>query len=118
MSETPIIHHLPGPFPTRSRAVIHDGRVHAVSFVADKAPDMYRQTVSALAHIDATLREAGTDKSRILTALVYIADMAQKAEMDRAWNEWVDRANPPMRACLGVTLDGKDLVEIVITAAK
>ena len=48
----------------------------------------------------------------------YIADMAQKAEMDRAWGEWVDRANPPMRACLGATLDGKDLVEIVVTVAK
>ena len=44
--------------------------------------------------------------------------MAQKAEMDRAWGEWADRANPPMRACLGATLDGKDLVEIVVTVAK
>jgi hypothetical protein len=58
-----MIKHLPGPFPTRSRAVIHEGRVHAVSFVTDKKPDMYLQTKSALAHIDATLRDAGTDKS-------------------------------------------------------
>jgi hypothetical protein len=39
-----MIKHLPGPFPTRSRAIIHDGHVHAVSFVTDKQPDMYRQT--------------------------------------------------------------------------
>jgi len=58
-----MIKHVPGPFPTRSRAVIHEGRVHAVSFVTDKKPDMYLQTKSALAHIDATLRDAGTDKS-------------------------------------------------------
>ena len=62
--------HLPGPFPTRSRAVIHEGHVHAVSFVTDKKPNMYLQTKSALAHIDATLREAGTDNSRILAAIV------------------------------------------------
>ena len=116
MSETPIIHHLPGPFPTRSRAVIHDGRVHAVSFVTDKVPDMYRQTVSALAHIDATLKEAGSDKSRILTAMVYIADMKRKPEMNRAWDEWADRNSPPMRACVAVDLDGDTLVEIVVTA--
>ena len=44
--------------------------------------------------------------------------MTQKPEMNRAWDEWVDRNNPPMRACLGVTLEGQDLVEIVVTAAK
>ncbi len=104
-----MIKHLPGPHPTRSRAVIHEGHVHAVSFVTDKKPDMYLQTKSALAHIDATLREAGTDKSRILTAIVYIADMKRKPEMDRN--------SPPMRACLAVTLEGETLVEIVVDAA-
>ena len=111
-----MIKHLPGPFPTRSRAVIHDGQVHAVSFVTDKQPDMYLQTKSALAHIDATLKEAGTDKSRILKAIVYIADMARKPEMNRAWDEWADRSSPPMRACLAVTLEGDTLVEIVVDA--
>ncbi len=79
---------------------------------------MYEQTKAALAGIDKNLADAGTDKSRIVTAMVYIADMAQKAEMDRAWGEWADLKNPPMRACLGVVLDGKDLVEIVVTATK
>ena len=115
-SEALMIKHLPGPFPTRSRAVIHNGQVHAVSFVTDKQPDMYRQTKSALAHIDATLKEAGTDKSRILKAIVYIADMARKPEMNRAWDEWADRSSPPMRACLAVTLEGDTLVEIVVDA--
>ena len=111
-----MIKHLPGPHPTRSRAVIHEGRVHAVSFVTDKKPDMYLQTKSALAHIDATLQEAGTDKSRILTAIVYIADMKRKPDMNRAWDEWADRSSPPMRACLAVTLEGDTLVEIVVDA--
>ena len=111
-----MIKHLPGPHPTRSRAVIHGGQVHAVSFVTDRKPDMYLQTKSALAHIDATLKEAGTDKSRILKAIVYIADMARKPEMNRAWDEWADRNNPPMRACLAVGLQDDTLVEIVVDA--
>jgi enamine deaminase RidA (YjgF/YER057c/UK114 family) len=61
---------------------------------------------------------AGTDKSRILSAIVYIADIARKEEMNRAWDEWVDSAQPPMRACLGVDLEPPHLVEIVVTAAQ
>ena len=113
-----MITRLAGSNPTRSRAAIYENLVFTVAVAPDKADSYYEQTKQALASIDKNLAEAGTDKSRILTTFVYIADMAQKAEMDRAWGEWVDRKNPPMRACLGVTLDGKDLVEIVVTAAK
>ena len=48
----------------------------------------------------------------------YIADIARKEEMNKAWDEWVDRANPPMRACLGVHLEPPHLVEIVVTAVQ
>jgi enamine deaminase RidA (YjgF/YER057c/UK114 family) len=44
--------------------------------------------------------------------------MSTKPEMDRAWDEWVDKANPPQRACIGVTLWDKDLVEILVTAVE
>ena len=71
----------------------------------------------ALAQVDANLAEVGTIKGRILTALVFITDMAQKDEMNRAWDEWADRANPPMRACVACGLTGDSLVEIVLTAA-
>lgn len=97
---------------------MYDNLVFTVAVASDKVPSYYEQTKQALVAIDKNLAEAGTDKSRILTTFVYIADMAQRPEMDRAWGEWVDRTNPPMRACLGVTLDGKDLVEIVVTAGK
>jgi enamine deaminase RidA (YjgF/YER057c/UK114 family) len=43
--------------------------------------------------------------------------MGRKPEMNRAWDEWVDNANPPQRACIGVTLEDKDLVEILVIAA-
>lgn len=105
-----------GTVATRSRAVAHDGLVYAVTTAKDKSGALYAQTKDALAQIDATLAEAGSNKSLILRATVYITDMSQKPEMDRAWDEWVDRANPPQRACIGVTLWDKDLVEILVTA--
>lgn len=102
--------------PTRSRAVSHDGLVFTVATAANKSPSMYEQTKDTLARIDRNLADAGTSKSRILSATVYIADIKLKGEMNRAWDEWVDRTNPPQRACLGVALEGDDLVEIVLTA--
>lgn len=113
-----MITRIPGSNPTRSRGVIADNLVFTVAVSPDKVPSMYEQTKAALAGIDKNLRETGSDKSRILTAMVYIADMAQKEHMNRAWDEWVDRSNAPMRACLGVVLEGKDLVEIIVTATK
>ena len=90
--------------------------VTTVATAGTKAPSLYAQARDALAAIDHNLIEAGTEKSRILTAMVYITDMHNKPELNRAWEEWVDRTNLPMRACLGVELEGDDLVEIVVTA--
>jgi enamine deaminase RidA (YjgF/YER057c/UK114 family) len=84
-----------GTTPTRSRSVAHDGIVYAVATAKNKSAPLYEQTKDALAQIDSTLREAGSNKSRILRATVYITDMSRKPDMDRAWDEWVDRANPP-----------------------
>ena len=103
--------------PTRGRSVIHNGVVTTVATSDTKEPSLYAQARDALAVIDRNLIEAGTEKSRILTAMVYITDMRNKPAFNRAWDEWVDRANLPMRACLGVDLEGDDLVEIVVTAA-
>jgi enamine deaminase RidA (YjgF/YER057c/UK114 family) len=102
---------------TRGRSVIYNGVVTTVATSETKEPSLYAQACNALATIDRNLVAAGTDKSRILTAMVYITDMKNKPELNRAWDEWVDRANLPMRACLGVALEGDDPVEIVVTAA-
>ena len=107
-----------GTTPTRSRAVAHNGIVYAVATAKNKSAPLYEQTKDALGQIDATLAEAGSNKSRILRATVYITDMTRKPDMDRAWDEWVDMANPPQRACIGVTLADRDLVEILVTAAQ
>ncbi len=114
-----MIQRFSGLTPTRSRAVAHDGLVFTVAVTPDPAPSgIYEQTRNALKRIDESLSLCGTDKSRILQAIVYIADIKRKDEMNKAWDEWVDRANPPMRACLGVELEPPHLVEVVITAAQ
>jgi enamine deaminase RidA (YjgF/YER057c/UK114 family) len=111
-----MITRFPGYTPTRSGAVVHDDLVFTVAVAPDPvAPSMYEQSVKALARLDDNLAKCGTDK---LTAIVYIADIKRKGEMNRAWDEWVDMKNPPMRACLGVELEPPHIVEIVVTAAK
>ncbi len=114
-----MITRFPGLTPTRSRAVVHDDLVMTVAVAPDPVTSsMYEQSARALARIDESLALCGSDKSKILSAIVYIADMKLKGEMNRAWDEWVDTKNPPMRACLGVDLEPPHIVEIVVTAAK
>jgi len=72
-----------GLTPTRSRAVVHDGLVFTVAVAPDPVTSsMYEQTVKALARIDESLALCGCDKSRILSAIVYISDMKRKGEME------------------------------------
>src|SRR6195952_5417082 len=118
-TEFPMINRFPGLTPTRSRAVVHDGLVFTVAVAPDPVTSsMYEQSVKALGRIDESLALCGSDKSKILSAIVYITDMKRKSEMNRAWDEWVDSSNPPMRACIGVDLEPPHIVEIVVTAAK
>jgi len=84
-----------------------------------KSSSLYEQTKSALAQVDANLAEVGTIKGRILTALVFITDMAQKDEMNRAWEEWADPANLPGRATVEARLAAPAFkVEIAVIAAR
>jgi Endoribonuclease L-PSP len=73
-----------GLTPTRSRAVAHAGLVFTVAVSPDPDPTYYEQARKALKRIDESLAMSGTDKSRILSAIVYIADIARKKEMNRA----------------------------------
>jgi 3-hydroxyisobutyrate dehydrogenase len=108
-----------GLTPTRSRAVVHGDLVFTVAVAPDPVTSsVYEQSVRALARIDESLAMCGSHKSRILSAVVYVADITRKDEMNRAWDQWVDGNNPPMRACLGVDLEPPHLVEIVVTAAR
>ena len=114
-----MISRFPGLTPTRSRAVAHGDLVFTVAVAPDPVPpSVYSQAVKVLARIDESLALCGTSKSKVLSATIYLADVTTKPEFNRAWDEWVDPANPPMRASIGVAIEPPHLVEVVVTAAK
>jgi enamine deaminase RidA (YjgF/YER057c/UK114 family) len=86
---------------------------------ADPAGDISVQTRQVLRQIDDLLAVAGSDKSKVLTAQVWLSDMRMFREHNLAWNEWVDAANPPVRACVEARLFAPGLlVEIMLVAAR
>jgi enamine deaminase RidA (YjgF/YER057c/UK114 family) len=100
-------------------AVVHGNVVYLSGIVADdKSLPMKGQTEQVLRKIDTVLSGAGTSKSRILSATVYLADINLKDEMNEAWMAWVDRKNLPARAAVGVDLTPGTLVEIMVSAAR
>ena len=112
------IERFPGPVPGRSAATAYQDLVFTVATSPEKSPSMKAQTAGALAQLDERLALAGCDKTRIVSATVYITDMARKAEMDEAWTEWVDPAHAPQRACVRAGLEGPTLVEITVIAVR
>jgi len=102
-----------------SKAVIHGDTIYMSGIVADDTTvGMKQQTEEVLAKIDAVLAEAGSDKTKIVSSVVYMSDMDLKSEMNEAWMEWMDPAFPPARAGVGVVLTPGHLVEIMCTAVK
>ena len=103
----------------RNRAVRHDGIVYTVATAGSAGPDIQTQTRATLEAIDGNLADAGSDKTRLLTVQIFLADMAQKEAMDEVWNDWIgdDPDTWPQRACVGAPLAGNTLVEIVVKAA-
>lgn len=97
---------------------------NGVAYLAGQVPeqtcqqDAYAQTKEVLALIDKLLAEAGTNKSHILFAQIFLADMQDYSQMNQAWDEWVDSENPPARATVQANLAVPQWkLEIVITAA-
>ena len=77
------------------------------------------QTRASLAQISTNLAEAGADNTRLLSATVYLNDIADKAEMDTEWCEWIGGAGSwPQRACVQAALAPGTLVEITVIAAR
>lgn len=102
-----------------SQAVIHGSTVYLAGQVGEPGDDVTAQTRTALAEIDALLAEAGSDKSRILSATIWLADIADFGAMNAVWDAWVDPANPPARATSEAKLATPDyLVEVIVVAAR
>ncbi|MCA0921308.1 RidA family protein [Pseudooceanicola nanhaiensis] len=107
------------PGPRMSKAVIHGDTVYLAGQVGEPGSDLAGQTREALASVDAILAEAGSDKSKILQVIVWLADMADFAAMNAIYDAWIDPANPPARACGEAKLATPDYkVEFIVTAAK
>ena len=108
------------PGPRMSRAVIHGDTVYLAGHVSKEPAGSVRgQTEAILRNIDARLAEAGTDRSKLLSANIWLADIATFDEMNAAWDAWVDPANPPARATVEARLASPDyLVEIMVIAAR
>jgi enamine deaminase RidA (YjgF/YER057c/UK114 family) len=101
--------------------VIHANTVYIAGQVAQGAPgaSVAEQTRDILASIDKLLAQAGTDKSKLLTANIWLADIATFNEMNQIWDAWVTPGNPPARACVQSTLASPQYtVEIMVTAAR
>ena len=100
-----------------SQAVVHGGVVYLAGQVGAPGTGTAEQTRAVLAQIDRLLAEAGSDKSRILTVTIWLADIADFAEMNGVWDAWVDPANPPARATGECRLAAPEYkVEIIVTA--
>ncbi|OEC98179.1 RidA family protein [Rhizobium sp. YK2] len=100
-----------------SGAVIHGNTVYLAGQVGE-GESVTEQCKSALAEVDRLLAAAGSNKSKILQTLIYLSDISYFAEMNAAWEAWVDPANTPARATSEAELAApKYKVEFIVTAA-
>lgn len=102
-----------------SMATVHGGLVYLAGQVPDNlAVGVEAQAAEVLAKIDALLTEAGTDKSRILTATVWLPNIADFAAFNTVWDAWVPADATPARACIEARLANPSIrVEIAAIAA-
>ena len=105
--------------PRISEMAVHNGVAYLAGQVAsDSSLDATGQTANVLAQVDALLKRAGTDKSRILMAQIFLADVADFPAMNAAWDAWVAGGNTPPRATVEARLAKPEWkVEIVVKAA-
>jgi enamine deaminase RidA (YjgF/YER057c/UK114 family) len=106
--------------PRMSQAVIHEGLVYLAGQVADdQDADVAEQTRQVLAKIDGLLAEAGSDKSRLILANIWLSDISTFEQMNAVWDQWVSPGNPPARATVESKLARPQLkVEIMVIAAR
>jgi len=109
------------PGARMSQGVVYGDTVYLAGQVASEPVGMgvTAQTQNILEQIDRLLAAAGTDKEKLLTATIYLADISHFAEMNAAWDAWVSKDNPPTRATVEAKLAAPEyLVEIVVVAAR
>ena len=104
--------------PRMSQAVVHNGTIYLAGQVGKPGASVTEQTTEVLAQIDRLLAECGSDKTRILSAQIWLADIATFGEMNAVWDAWVPQGHTPARATGEAKLATPDyLVEVIVTAA-
>ena len=107
------------PGPRLSEASVFDGRIHCSGMIPeDTTADIAGQVRQALAEIEALLARGGSDKTKILSATIWLADINDFAAMNAVWDAWVVPGQTPARATVQARLnDPKMKVEIMVVAA-
>ena len=108
------------PSKIYSKVVEANGFVFTAGIVAeDISKDVKGQTQQILTEIDRLLKVAGTDKTKVVSATIWVTDIRSRDAMNEAWTAWTGGANLPGRACIEAKLaDPRMLVEIAVVAAK
>lgn len=102
-----------------SQIVIHGNTVYLAGQVGEYHHNVADQTRDALARVDALLEQAGSSREQLLQATIWLADMADFAEMNAVWDAWVPVGHAPARACSEAKLaDPRLLVEVIVVAAR
>lgn len=102
-----------------SQAVIHGDTVYLAGQVGTAGESVTAQTTGILSKIDGLLAKSGSDKTRILQAIIWLKDMNDFAEMNAVWDAWVPEGHAPARACGSADLATPEFtVEITVIAAK
>ena len=102
-----------------SKIVIHNGTIYLSGQVGNAGDDVQTQTLTCLEKVDALLTEVGSDKSKMLSATVWISSMDNFDAMNEVWNKWFEGVQPPARACGESALARPDvLVEVTVIAAE
>jgi enamine deaminase RidA (YjgF/YER057c/UK114 family) len=105
--------------PVMSLGIARGDWVTVCLTAQDRPAGIASQTQLIFDLFDDYLAHAGTNKSRLLTAQVWLRDMADYGAMNAVWNRWIDHANPPVRSCMRANMARPDtLIEIRITAAR
>ena len=107
------------PGPRMSEAVVKANRIHCSGMIPeDTSLDITGQVKQALFEIDSLLAKGGSDKTKILTATIWLADIADFAAMNAVWDAWVVPGQTPARATVQASMnDPKMKVEIMVVAA-
>lgn len=101
-----------------SKAVVHNGVLYLCGQVDGSSNDVKEQTREVLMKVETLLHKYGSDKNRILSAVIHLSDMSLFNEMNKVWDEWIFNGCEPVRTCVEAKLAKESLlVEVTVTAA-